>query len=286
MNSIPWKLIMFIVTMGLIHAVFTTPLEKDFVQQVFRNQSWTLRPTSNTDTSRLPDLRNAYGMPSGHASFAGLTGMLAFLSLSESVVPWWACALYITLISVQRVLWKRHTALQVVVGAAMGIMYAIVYSKLDYVNAIILALLIVLIWIMINIQIARYRNMKALPPSWAATTSIPRDSIVLSYVKNILSFKGYGHLTWKQLEALVDMYAQYTSLLGKYDAVLPGDQGAKVIGPLFGSRAGVPYYPRKPQNVVFKKPLILYTSDEPPAQSTQHALTIAPNGVLSWPWSK
>jgi membrane-associated phospholipid phosphatase len=77
-------------------------------------------------------------MPSGHAEFTTLFCSLLYLN---NIIPLWMCLLFITIVSLQRVLLYRHTSVQVLVGIILGFFYASLYN---YFNVSIIGFIIVL----------------------------------------------------------------------------------------------------------------------------------------------
>lgn len=261
----------FIIILGLLHAALVTPMEKELVQLTFGPRAmWTLRPTTSNDTE-IPRTRWDYGMPSGHANFAGLTGGLAFLL---AITPAWVCATYIVGMAAQRVIWKRHTALQVIIGTALGIAYASLYAHLDMQTAVVACLLIIILWILLCLWKAKRMHSEDIRPSWASPGVAP---LLPHYLRNLFRYQAYGHLTWKDVEVLVDMYVHLMPMV--YDAVVPGDYGGTIVGPLVASKMGLPYQPKTSQ-----RPLCVYT--DPTSTMSPDDLVLAPQGALSWPWHR
>lgn len=281
----PVSVIVFIVVLGCLHALFVTPMEKEFVQLMTPTNSrvaWTLRPNTS---STVPLTRWDYGMPSGHASFAGLTGGLAYFM---GIAPLWLFATYVVLMAVQRVGWRRHTVLQVVIGSLLGTLYALLYAHLDTGSAIVACLLIIIVWIMATLVMSKRRHAKDVPPDWAQkTTHTPTDPLVFQYLSNMVNLHSYGHLTWKDVETLVDMYIlMLQSMDVTFDAVFPGDHGGKIVGPYMASKLGVPYYPRAPPQDLnaSKHTLTIYAN--PVREDGRNNFILAPQGALSWPWNR
>jgi membrane-associated phospholipid phosphatase len=99
----------------LIHAFVINPSEKQLVRTLSDDAIWAKRPTG------VP-----YGMPSGHAE---TFTVLAYLLYKKGLINGWICASIISLIGIQRIVYKRHTLLQVIVGTCLGLVYGHVYSK-------------------------------------------------------------------------------------------------------------------------------------------------------------
>ena len=112
----------------LIHAAIINPGEKQIVRTLSGDATWAKRPTGEP-----------YGMPSGHAdSFT----VLAYLLYKKGIINGWVCASIITLVGIQRIVYNRHTLLQVIAGTLLGLLYGHLYSKskTPLVQCLILAL--------------------------------------------------------------------------------------------------------------------------------------------------
>jgi membrane-associated phospholipid phosphatase len=98
----------------LIHAAIINPSEKQLVRTLSGDAIWTKRPTGEP-----------YGMPSGHAE--SLT-VLAYILYKKGIINGWVCTSIITLVGIQRIVYKRHTLLQVIAGTCLGLLYGHLYS--------------------------------------------------------------------------------------------------------------------------------------------------------------
>ena len=111
----------------LIHAAVINPSEKQIIRNLSNDALWAKRPTG------VP-----YGMPSGHAeSFT----VLAYMLYKKGIINGWVCAAIITLVGIQRIVYKRHTLLQVIAGTCLGLLYGHIYStsKNPLVQCVIIA---------------------------------------------------------------------------------------------------------------------------------------------------
>ena len=112
----------------LVHAAIINPSEKQLVRTLSGDAIWAKRPTG------VP-----YGMPSGHAeSFT----ILSYLLYKKGIINGWVCASIITLVGLQRIVYNRHTLLQVIAGTLLGLLYGHLYStsKNPLVQCMLLAL--------------------------------------------------------------------------------------------------------------------------------------------------
>jgi membrane-associated phospholipid phosphatase len=98
-----------------IHASIINPSEKQIVRTLSNDAIWAKRPTGEP-----------YGMPSGHAETATV---LAYLLYQKNIISGWGCTFVITIVGIQRIVYNRHTLLQVVAGTCLGLLYGHIYSK-------------------------------------------------------------------------------------------------------------------------------------------------------------
>ena len=114
----------------LLHAAIINPSEKQIVRTLSGDAVWARRPTGEP-----------YGMPSGHSE--SLT-ILAYLMYKKGVLSGWGCTFVIVMVGLQRVLYNRHTLLQVVAGTCLGLLYGQIYttSKNPILKCLIIAILI------------------------------------------------------------------------------------------------------------------------------------------------
>lgn len=112
----------------LVHYAVINPSEKQIVRTLSHDAIWAKRPTG------VP-----YGMPSGHAE---TFTVLSYLLYKKGIINGWVCASIITLVGIQRIVYNRHTLLQVIIGTCLGLLYGHLYStsKTPLVQCLILAL--------------------------------------------------------------------------------------------------------------------------------------------------
>ena len=113
-----------------IHAAIINPAEKQIVKNLSNDAIWARRPTGEP-----------YGMPSGHAE--SLT-ILSYLMYKKGIISGKTCTVVIILVGLQRIVYNRHTLLQVVAGTCLGLLYGRLYatSKNPILKCLIIAILI------------------------------------------------------------------------------------------------------------------------------------------------
>ena len=103
------------------HHYIQNTIEKEFSLEYFGYDA-VKRPASGTIMRSLDDI----GMPSGHAE----GGIIMFsLLYFYKYIPLWLCILLIFIVASQRVLARRHTPMQVIVGILCGLIYTYIYTS-------------------------------------------------------------------------------------------------------------------------------------------------------------
>lgn len=127
MKFINFKNIIFIILFTSYHFYIHNGLEKFFSQTNFDYDS-VKRPLSSCSDQNNSQRLRCIGMPSGHAETAAV---FSFLLYFNKFIPLWVCLLFIYIISIQRITSHMHTLNQVVVGAILGFLYALIYKKFN-----------------------------------------------------------------------------------------------------------------------------------------------------------
>jgi hypothetical protein len=100
--------------------------KKWFSQTTALPKSALVRP--NSECSRAePNVNRCMGMPSGHTEAATIFALILFHYGYMSAM---AAGFIVAAVGAQRILFQRHTISQVLVGAAFGLAYSIIYCKL------------------------------------------------------------------------------------------------------------------------------------------------------------
>ena len=116
-----------IVFLSLYHFYINNGLEKIFSQTYFGNYN-IVRPLFGCSNQASSSRLKCIGMPSGHAETASL---FFFLLYFYKVIPLWICLLFISLISIQKIISSMHSYDQVIVGSTLGLVYALIYKKFN-----------------------------------------------------------------------------------------------------------------------------------------------------------
>ncbi len=130
-------MLLIILALILIHGGIINRLEKILVQS-FSNAPWTKRPLCTNDGY------DCFGMPSGHAEVAILIAVLLFMIMRNDS-RYIFVVLVALLVCIQRVVHKRHTILQVIVGGLLGLFYGLLYISLGIENTFIVSFIITIL---------------------------------------------------------------------------------------------------------------------------------------------
>jgi membrane-associated phospholipid phosphatase len=148
-NIIKLFIIIFI---SLYHYKIINFLEKKIVNH-FSNNSLIFRPNKLCNNKKY-HIKNSIdakclGMPSGHAETITIFSILLY---SQKYIPFWCILLFIFIIGIQRIIYERHTLLQVIMGILLGIIYSFIYIKtnISYLSIIIMISLSILYYLIIH----------------------------------------------------------------------------------------------------------------------------------------
>lgn len=138
--------ILLIVIVALAHFALINPLEKIVVQTI-TNESWTKRPSAVCQKSIT---FGCYGMPSGHAE----TIMIIVILLSKmNILPLVVLVIVAVGVCAERVINKKHTIMQVLVGASIGTLYGLLYASLSNVMILLICFMYVTFFYFLKIII-------------------------------------------------------------------------------------------------------------------------------------
>lgn len=238
-------IIIFLIT--LYHFYINNGLEKIFSQTYFdfNNIKRPLFGCSNQDSSsRL----KCIGMPSGHAETASL---FFFLLYFYKAIPLWICLLFISLFSIQRITSSMHSYDQVMVGSALGLLYALIYKKF---NLSLTGFLIVFCIGFILALLAMFKIDQQVfgpIPNWVDKSmyeSIKKKQNSPFYIKlgsiyvNAL-VQNRTFINWNELEKYLDkMIERINNSEIKYDAVIGIKTGGAIISDYISLKLGLPNY--------------------------------------------
>jgi hypoxanthine phosphoribosyltransferase len=238
------QLFTFIIVISMYHFYIHNSLEKIFSQSYFEYDT-VKRPLLNCRNNEKSSLLGCIGMPSGHAE---TSSVFSFLLYFYKIIPLWVCLLIIFIISLQRITSHMHTIDQVVIGATLGYIYALLYKKFSY-GLIIVFIIGLLLAVLSIYKIDRQINGPI--PSWVDESmyeSIKKKQSSPFYIKVGAIYanavvKKRTFITWNELENYLDtMIEKIKKSQIKYDAVVGIKTGGAIISDYISLKLGLPNY--------------------------------------------
>ena len=237
--------IIFIISIiALIHFFIINVLEKNIYQLFIATDKRPDKRCINNDTF------NCLGMPSGHTETITIICLLLYYSKYISI---YTALLIILIIGFQRILFKRHTLSQVIVGFILGIIYSLIYIKtnISFTSIIIIFLIILLYISLLTSKITLLLNEQI--PSWVDISLIPK----INKKKNVsYSHKLYEtcqilipyknkiyYINWKLLEKKLDLLIlKIKDSNIKYDAIVGIKTGGAILCKYIAQKLNIKYY--------------------------------------------
>jgi len=188
-------MILIILLIFVYHLLFQNGMEKLFSKTFFK-RPFVKRPLFKDD--KLCHV----GMPSGHAE---IITILCVLLYHYKYINLPLCIITIIIISLQRVVSKRHTFTQIIFGMFFGFLYSLLYIKLPYYSIIIVLLFGLLLS---NLILNKYKDkMKETIPDWFIADKCSKQNIFnLPLLYYNCTFQDcVPYITWKELEGYLDI---------------------------------------------------------------------------------
>ena len=141
-------------------------------------------------------------MSSGHAE---IITILCVLLYHYKYINLPLCIIIIIIVSLQRVVSKRHTFTQIIFGMVFGLLYSLLHIKLPYYSIIIVLLFGLLLSKLI---INKYNNeMKDSIPDWLTSDKYLTQNVSLLPLLyyNCMNQDCIPYITWKELENYLDI---------------------------------------------------------------------------------
>jgi hypoxanthine phosphoribosyltransferase len=233
----------------LIHYSITNVFEKVFVQQYIGEYK---RPDSekNKSTSSL-------GMPSGHVE---TTTILCFILEYYNVISIEVAIFIIIVMALQRILSKRHTTEQTIMGFFMGVLYAAIYINTDvslYSIAILFVINLILIAFIETKVVSKMKNV----PDWVdkeLLTSIEKKQNcekIFKFVETAIVLVRQNDIfyySYKDLEKDLDIFSDKIKF-DKIDCIVGIKTGGAICVSYLAKKLNKPYYFIKPESKKYLK---------------------------------
>ena len=123
-SKLTYKNIIILIIILIIHYSLLNGLEKIFLSQF--NIPYLVRPSDVCKNIKDELIVGCIGMPSGHAE---IVSIFAYILYKYKYISIDIFCLFILVVCSQRVIYKKHTIIQVVVGVIIGLFYGMLYLK-------------------------------------------------------------------------------------------------------------------------------------------------------------
>ena len=242
-----------------MHYTILNGLEKMLFSQSPIPKEYILRPSEHCAniTNEYKNKIGCLGMPSGHAEIITIISYILYKYKYVSLI---FLIVSILVICIQRIVTKRHTIIQVIIGSIIGVLYGELYfeTKLSVYSIFITILFITLIsTFLLFIIDSRIKNTKI--PDWVdkkmykkikekqnANIIIKLYSIITpSYEQERFLFIDWG-LVEKNLDNIVN---QIKGTNIRYDGVVGIKTGGAIISDYISNKLNIPNYKIKVSTV-------------------------------------
>jgi len=215
---------------------------------VYLQNNTNIRPNENCKNLRLPPVK-CLGMPSGHTE---ITTIIMYILYKNNIVTLPILILIIIAMCIQRVLFKRHTILQTVIGVICGFIYSLIYLNIKNNN---MKIVVSVSFIMIYANIILYKITQLLNepiPNWIDKNIIPimnnkKNTEYYKKIHNIIETSIFQYstlfITWEDIEYYLDNIIekiQNTNI--KYDAIVGIKSGGAIISDYISNKMNIKNY--------------------------------------------
>ena len=240
------SIIIFIIIIS-IHLLVINGLEKQSIGFIWKNNKNIYRPNRN---KCLFDSNDCLGMPSGHTEIATFIG-LYLVNKYKKLTSYYAAFMIILLISIQRIISKRHSILQIIVGILLVCLYFTFYSFTNFSFISLGICLLIIIFYSIIIERLLNNQIRKPIPKWInkdmfakikekQNTSYTRKfGEILSSSLIMFHSKTKLFIDWKDMEIMMDILIEkikkqninYTGIVGiKTGGAILSDYISKKMG--------------------------------------------------------
>lgn len=236
------KIIILIIFIFLYHYVIHNGIEKFTFKEIFKSND-IKRPLYKDDKF---DKLCHIGMPSGHAETVTITCCLLYYYKYINI---YSCIIIIILVSLQRIIVKKHTLIQVLFGIFFGFLYSLIYKK-SFWN---LFLIILLGFLLTLPSLFRIDNKIHQPvPDWVNKCMISninkKQDInfmhkLTPYYLNYFKQDENLYLNWLQLENYLNILIDKIKKSNiKFDAVVGIKTGGAIISDYISNKLNLINY--------------------------------------------
>lgn len=243
-----FTIIIIATILAIIHISVINRIEKSLVQVIYGPQHWTKRPTLKCPDRYKYLKTKCYGMSSGHAESYTIFFVMLYLL---NIIPLSWAIVGVIIICLQRVIWRRHTILQVIIGSLIGLVYVCFYynsAKIHILLPLLICALLVLFISIITVLLISHKQINIEFPVWVDKSIYPLIhkkqtdtsifSKVLFYVGHVLIDSDYGYISWSELERILD--EMINSLDFKPDIVIGIKTGGAILAGYVAQKMQLP----------------------------------------------
>ena len=159
LKKISIKIIIIIAFLTLYHIILNNNLEKIFLATHY-DYNMIKRPNEKCISDEKWSFVSCIGMPSGHTEAAAVFFILLYL---YKFIPLWVCILFVVIFGSQRIISNMHTLGQVMMGATLGLFYALLYYELGPLVGFLIILFIGVILTYLSVKEIDKRIAEPLP---------------------------------------------------------------------------------------------------------------------------
>lgn len=238
----------FIIILGLLHYCFLNGLEKILFQLFTKPNEIILRPENDCKTIKNVPTK-CLGMPSGHAE---ITTIICYILYKYNYISLPILIIIIISMCLQRIITKRHTALQTIVGVIFGLIYSNIYLcvGISY-KTVLLAVLFIFTFInIIMLKMDYILSQKV--PDWVDKSmmksitnkiNVPYYLKFFSIVVSPVHQNIFLYISWKDLEYYLDKTVENILKTNiKYDAIVGIKTGGAIISDYISQKLNIKNY--------------------------------------------
>jgi hypoxanthine phosphoribosyltransferase len=242
--------IIFIIII-VIHLLLINGVEKQSIGLIWKKNKNVYRPNR---MKCLFDNNDCLGMPSGHAEF--VTFIALYLVTKNNKFPvYYAATMFILIISIQRILSKRHNTLQIIVGILLACLYYTIYSFTNFSLISLGICLLIIMFYSIIIERLINKQIRKPIPKWINKDIFPKikekqNSLYTIKLRDILfSSLSIFHsklklfIDWKDLEIIMDNLIDKIKKQNiKYTGIVGIKTGGAILSDYISKKMGIKNY--------------------------------------------
>ena len=244
------SIIIFIIIIS-IHLLVINGLEKQSIGLIWKKDKNIYRPNRN---KCLFDSNDCLGMPSGHTEIATFIG-LYLVNKYKNLLMYYVAFMFILIISIQRIISKRHSILQIIVGILLACLYYTFYSFTNFSSKSLGVCLLIIIFYSIIIERLINKEIRKPIPKWVnkdmfekikekqnKSYMIKSSEIGFSSL-NIFHSNTKIFINWEELEVIMDILIDKIKEQNiKYTGIVGIKSGGAILSDYISKKMGIKNY--------------------------------------------